>query len=125
MCVYVYMYVVCVFRCRREYELQVESKKAELAEWEARLQVEQGRQSAVQAELRQARQQVREERQRREEVESSLHDTTKRMVELQRQKEESCKALEKVVHAHTCIYMYCTIYSACSNNKLSQQFFFL
>lgn len=85
-----------LFRYRSGCKLELETKEAELAGWEARLKAEQGQQETVQAELRQVKQQVREERERREEVQNLLHEASRRLVELQRQKEEMQKSLEKV-----------------------------
>ena len=85
-----------VSRCRHECELQLKRERGELAEWEARLKVEQRQQTTVNAELQQARQQGREERERRETAEGLLHDATRRLVELQKQREVSHKAMEKV-----------------------------
>ena len=85
-----------LLRYRSGCKLELETKEAELAGWEARLKVEQNQQETVQAELRQVKQQVREERDRREEVQTLLHEASRRLVELQRQKEEMQKSLEKV-----------------------------
>lgn len=85
-----------LFRCHSGCKVELETKEAELAGWEARLKAEQGQQETVQAELRQVKDQVREERQRREEVQALLHEASRRLVELQRQKEEMQKSLEKV-----------------------------
>ena len=70
--------------------------RAELAGWESRLKEEQSRQDSARVEFDQAREAVRSERGRREEVEGQLHKASKQLVELQTQREESLRAIEKV-----------------------------
>ena len=77
--------------------------RAELAGWESRLKEEQSRQDSARVEFDQAREAVRLERGRREEVEGQLHKASKQLVELQTQREESLRAIEKVsIHIQYC-----------------------
>ena len=79
------------------YRQQVETVvRGELAVWEARVKAEQGKQDSAREELQVVRTAMREERERREKVESALHEASKQVMELQRQREESLRALEKV-----------------------------
>ena len=87
---------MCVSRYHQECKLQLETKLAELTRWEGQLRAGHAQQAAVQTELQRAREQATEERARREGVEGSLHEATRHLVELQRQKENTQQAIEKV-----------------------------
>ena len=80
---------------RQECELQLGEKQAELAQWEGQLRTEHVRQSSVISEHQQLCQLMKTEQNQREELQKSLHEMTRKLVEIQRQKEDLEQALDK------------------------------